>query len=198
MKGSIVRTSWIAFAVVALMIPSISRGSRATMTLAELTFASEVIVLGEVTAVNSVGEEVVATVHVKETWKGLAPPTIEYDARRTWMCDTSNAQVGETAILFLVHRCQGGKLALASWGDGRLVVKPIDGVDYIGDRFRTLEVMDQMPIKWQFGSSDIPEPWAKVEDVKAFVKWILRLSPQTGGPPNNRLKPAAGGGLVAD
>src|SRR6266571_4087542 len=193
MNRSILRPSLMVFAAVALLIPSISQGSRTSMSLADLTFSSEVIVLGVVTTVNSVGEDVVATVQVKETWKGLVTPTIEYDARRTWACDISNARVGETDLLFLVHRCPGGMLALASWGDGRLVVKPIDGVDYIGDRFRTLNVMDEMPIKWQLGSSsDIPEPWAKVEDVKAFVKWILRLSAHTGEPPNYPLHLPAG------
>jgi len=194
LNRSILLSSLIAIASVALLIPSISLGSRGSMTLAELTVSSEIIVLGVVTAVNSVGEDVVATVHVKETWKGQVTPKIEYDARHTWVCDTSDARVGETAILFFVHRCPGGMLALASWGDGRLVVNEIDGVDYIGDRVRTLQVMDEMPIKWRFVSSDIPEPWAKLDDVKAFVKWALRLSAQSWEPPNNPLQLTAGVG----
>ena|SRR5881296_3222004 len=163
----------VAMPLAALFMPVVGRGVVAAMTLHELTTSSDVIVLGIVVDLNPVADDMVATAQVSEAWKGSVGPTIKFHARRTWPCDITHANVGETAILFLTRRDSTDPMTLANWGRGRLVVKTIDEVPYVGDRYRTLKVMDEMPIKWQFGTSDIPEPWAKVEDVKAYVKRTL-------------------------
>ena len=165
--------SWATLAgivIVVLLAPATGHGSVAARTVADLTASSDVIVFGVVTDVEPVGDGPVATIHVSEVWKGVVDATVRYDVRRAWVCDTSYAQVGETAVLFLVRHTPGGAMMLAHSGRGRLVVTTIDGVQYIHARVGGLTFPDEVAVKWQLGADDRPDPWVTLADFRTYVK----------------------------
>lgn len=99
-----------------------------------LVAGSELIVLADVLAVVESGagpqRQRVATARVVESWKGSADRAqiIKFIASRGWfMCDTSNARVGERVALFLSQKTGEAHPRIAHFGRGRMPVVTIDG-----------------------------------------------------------------------
>ena len=85
---------------------------------------SEVIVVGEVTAVAepSSGYRSV-TVRVIDLWKGVMVSELKFGISVARLgCDTSDAQLGETVVLFLGNRQAGDQLVIMLEGRGRMAV----------------------------------------------------------------------------
>ncbi|MGI8922645.1 MAG: hypothetical protein ACR2HJ_01165 [Fimbriimonadales bacterium] len=73
----------------------------ATIDLGQLARLSDLIVVGEVAAIQKVGGVKVASVKTISFVKGVAECPIAFVAEPTWACDTSAAVVGERALLYL-------------------------------------------------------------------------------------------------
>jgi hypothetical protein len=111
------------------------------VTLKELVSSSDMIVLATVTRVEDApsglkhGEGLpdrrplrVATARVLEVWKGSPEPEVHYMASRSWVCDVTEANVGERAILFL-SRCKGlPYLVIGHSGRGRMPLHEVGSV----------------------------------------------------------------------
>jgi hypothetical protein len=69
-----------------------------------------------------------ARAKVLEVWKGDPGSEVEFLASPTWTCDISDAEVGETAVLFLKR--SGSSYEIAHSGRGRLPVRQIEGRPY--------------------------------------------------------------------
>jgi hypothetical protein len=97
----------------------------AGVSLAELVQLSDEVVVGKVLRVHQVSGLRIAEVDVVETLKGQsAIPTLFFLAQPTWICDITEAEAGETALLFLQK--SDGALALESMppGDGEFRKAP--------------------------------------------------------------------------
>src|SRR5260370_38793630 len=110
-------SSWAAiFGFLALAIalsPSSRKARVGEITLKELVDGSDLIVLATVTKVEDgpanlkLGEDVfppikIATARVSEVWKGNTGHEVRYLASSTWICDISDAKVGDRVVLFLM------------------------------------------------------------------------------------------------
>ena len=125
--------------VAALMVLTTSaRASVASITLKELVDSSDLIVVASETKVEDgpadlkLGEGVgspikVATARVVEVWKGKAGPEIRYIASPTWICDISEAKVGERVVLFLRKSKSLPFLLIEHSGRGRMPIRDVNG-----------------------------------------------------------------------
>jgi hypothetical protein len=123
-------TQWRRFTTfvwVAALLLSASLGTAKVrgVSLAELTQLSDQIVVGKVLRVHQVSGLQVAELEVAETLKGDSPlPTLFFLAQPTWICDITEAEAGESALLFLQK--SDGVLELQSMppGDGEFRKAP--------------------------------------------------------------------------
>ena len=95
------------------------------VSLAELVQLSDQVVVGKVLRVHQVSGLRVAEVEVVETLKGQTPvPHLFFLAQPTWICDVTEAEAGETALLFL--EASDGVLELQNMppGDGEFRKAP--------------------------------------------------------------------------
>lgn len=95
---------------------------------------SELVVVADVISVVESGTEPqrqrLATARVVESWKGPADRAqlIKFIASPGWfMCDTSDARVGERVVLFLKQEDHEAHPRIAHFGLGRMPVVTIDG-----------------------------------------------------------------------
>jgi hypothetical protein len=91
----------LAVAVFALLCPRITPGRPLEPTIEMLTKASALIVVARVEGVELERGQIVATARVLEAWKGAPGGKVRYRASKAWVCDASDAVVGETVVLFL-------------------------------------------------------------------------------------------------
>lgn len=124
---------WKALALfVFLLGPALpGRAKVASIPLDEMIDASEVVVVAQVESVSRTfiffGSRY-AQAKVLEVWKGNPGAEIEFLASPTWTCDISDAEVGETAVLFLER--SGSSYVIAHSGRGRLPIRQIEGRPY--------------------------------------------------------------------
>jgi hypothetical protein len=89
------------------------------------------IVLARVYAVEKRAKNrMVAKAEVLEVWKGPTRQEVLFNASPTWTCDTSDAEVGETAVLFLGIGKPGKLVYISHDGRGRMPVREVDGKSY--------------------------------------------------------------------
>ena len=142
-----------------IAVPAVANFSVATIGLVDLVQRSEVIVVAEVSKIVIRAGVKVAVAKVTQGIKPGSPTgTIEFVADKTWTCDTSNAVVGESVLLYLnkvrkdarvtmlkrdLGRAAGESQAqgrtlyrLAYHGRGRIVVNLDDQGDWIGVKKR--------------------------------------------------------------
>jgi len=109
---------------VAVLAVSRLRGEVASQRLETVVWESELVVVAKVTAVSPHGrDKSYATTTVLETWKGTPKPTVEFLAEPSWACDISEAQVGETVVLFLVRGEPSRSYLLDVSGGGRMPIQ---------------------------------------------------------------------------
>lgn len=142
----------IAVAVLAVATPCHSRVGRTT--LAELVRVSDLIVVGKVTDTMLIRGIKVAEVDAGQILKGtLQGKKLYYLAQPTWICDTSEARKGESALLFLCKApnrisamnfkepagfrrklraiAEQAPFAVIAWsGRGRMPLRKIEGEQY--------------------------------------------------------------------
>src|SRR6185436_10184347 len=75
----------------------------AKISFDELIQQSELIVIAKVESVSKplIGKRY-AKAKVTEVWKGNGAEQVKFLASPTWTCDISNAEKGETVLLFLI------------------------------------------------------------------------------------------------
>ncbi len=97
-------------------------------TLTGLAVSSDVIVIAKVERVSAdASGGRLAEAHVLEVWKGNPDPVVTFRASKFWECDVSNAQEGETVVLFLARKPGTTVMSIVYWGQGRIPVKDEDG-----------------------------------------------------------------------
>jgi hypothetical protein len=136
-------------------ISTASYGYSAVVDLDDLIAEAEMIVVVKVKSVrvtgNAPAEQKIATAEILDAWKGEGvEPTIDYVASPGWFsCDTSDARVGETVVLFLARDQPGERFRIAHFGRGRMrvagegkqrraeaceVIFPSDGARFRGNK----------------------------------------------------------------
>lgn len=99
--------------------------------LAELAQSSEVIVVAKVVSIR--GIPVVghrwAKARVTEVWKGPSLTMVEYLISSNSACDISDAEPGESVLLFLTASGRNGR-SIAWEGRGRMPLRPLRGETY--------------------------------------------------------------------
>ena len=76
----------------------------APLPVNELTGGCDLIVVARVQSIQPAGgDKRYAKAKVSEVWKGAQTNIIEFLASPTWACDISEAQEGETVVLFLTR-----------------------------------------------------------------------------------------------
>src|SRR5215217_3535256 len=124
---------WKALPLFALFLGLALPGSAkvGSILLDEMIDASDVVVVARVDAVSrtflSFGQRY-ARAQVLEVWKGEPGPEVQFLASPTWTCDISDAESGETAVLFLKR--SGSNYVIAQSGRGRLPIREIEGQLY--------------------------------------------------------------------
>ncbi len=116
-----------------LLEPSIdARRYVGSITFDALVGCSDVIVLAKVERIDKskpsslsvpFDELRIAEASVLETWKGRPGATVCYRASPTFICDGSDAVVGETAVLFLCPPDEHGMREIMNVGSGRMQVE---------------------------------------------------------------------------
>jgi hypothetical protein len=188
----------VAIAVGVLFSSAAAWAKVSSTTLVELIASSDLVVLGQVVEVEKVDSEPVATMQVTEVWKGRSEPRIRYDVRRAWACDVSDAQVGETAVIFLIGGAPTGAMVLAHSGRGRFPIVVISGVQYVRARTEGLVLPVDLPVEWLARADGTFDSWVKLSDLRDYVKAKAQPHDKSDAPPNNRLKLPARGRPVAD
>jgi hypothetical protein len=67
---------------------------------------------------------------VIEKWKGDDAKECEFLADKTWTCDSSSAEIGETVVLFLTKAQDKLPRQIAFDGYGRMPIRNVDRTDY--------------------------------------------------------------------
>jgi hypothetical protein len=147
------------------------------ITLKELVDGSDLIVLATETKVEDgpanlkLGEEVIspikiATARVLEVWKGNTGHEVRYLASSTWICDISDAKVGERVVLFLMRPKDWPFMMIAHAGTGRMPIRDVEG-----KAFATIwtEV-----VRLPKGVMTIPGPATKYEFIRSVELSQLR------------------------
>ena len=125
-----------------LVVPGAADAKKNPMTLQELAAASALIVVAKVESV-AVAQHTktydfgwtvhprTATARVLETWHGSPVSSVKFNATKTWACDESYAEVGETVVLFLEEPGEDGVRNIVNWGEGRLEIRKFVGADHV-------------------------------------------------------------------
>ena len=118
----------IIAAVITLLQPIASLAIPPISTLTGLAVTADVIVVAKVERVSAdAGAGRLAEARVLAVWKGELDPAVTFRASKTWECDVSDAQEGETVALFLVKEPRTAVMSIAYWGQGRIPVKQEGG-----------------------------------------------------------------------
>ncbi|MDQ6655444.1 MAG: hypothetical protein M3Y80_06500 [Verrucomicrobiota bacterium] len=103
----------------------------ASQPLETVVWESELIVVAKVTAVSLHGsEKSYATAKVVEVWRGTPPPAVEFLAEPACACDISEAQAGETVVLFLVRGQPSRSYLLDASGGGRMSLQVEHDIEF--------------------------------------------------------------------
>jgi hypothetical protein len=115
-------------AVITLFQPIASLAIPPTATLTGLAVTADVIVVAKVERVSAdAGAGRLAEARVLAVWKGEPDPAVTFRASKSWECDVSDAQQGETVALFLVKEPRTTVMSIAYWGQGRIPIKEEGG-----------------------------------------------------------------------
>jgi hypothetical protein len=133
---------------------------------------ADAIVLGEVVSVETMdGGQRLATVKVIKSYKGAVGDRVRFNASPEWSCDSSSAEAGEQALLFL-HRTKSSDLfVLADDGRGRMVVRNVAGVRFLEPILLDLPV-DVRIVKHlaSDGGWSLGKELASFDDVVSYVE----------------------------
>jgi hypothetical protein len=170
--------------------PSSVRASVGTITLKELVDGTDLIVLATVTKVEDgpanlkLGEDVfppikIATARVLEAWKGNTGHEVRYLASSTWICDISDAKVGERVVLFLMRPKDWPKAwpfrVIAHAGMGRMPIRDVEG-----KAFATIWTEH---VRLPKGVMTIPGPATKYEFIRSVelsqLRWTVGAMSRT-------------------
>ena len=125
------RTLLLLIGCVALTVSNLP-AEMASQPLEVVVWESELIVVAKVAAVSPHGsEKSYATATVVEIWKGTSPPAVEFLAEPSWACDISEAEVGETVVLFLVRGESSRSYLLAASGGGRMPIQVERDIQFV-------------------------------------------------------------------
>lgn len=105
-----------------------------TMRLAELIRRSDSVVVAQVRQIVTIDGLRIAQAVPQEVLKGTATgATLYFVADRTWTCDTSTAQVGEAALLFL-NRAESEQIERRLLGQpsAHVTLKPLFRIAHSG------------------------------------------------------------------
>src|SRR5262245_4497943 len=120
--------SGIIAAVVTLSQPTVTLARGPIATLTGLAVTADVIVVAKVERVSAdTGADRLAEARVLAVWKGEPDPSVTFRASKSWECDVSDAQEGETVALFLVKEPGTTVMAIAYSGQGRIPIKEVGG-----------------------------------------------------------------------
>jgi hypothetical protein len=128
-----------------VLLAAVAPASVASVSLPDIARQSDLIVIADVTSLDTVQGMKVAMAEVRHGYKGN-PLTVRFLAQPTWKCDTSTAVVGERVLLFLAKGSRypadsrqarlgkSGVYMLSHSGRGRVVLRQsaagwIAGVD---------------------------------------------------------------------
>jgi hypothetical protein len=128
--------------VCGLIAPGAAHGKKSAMTLHELVDASALVVVAKVESVATADHAKryehgwtthprTATARILETWRGSALSSVKFSATKTWTCDESYAETGETVVLFLGEPGEDDVRDIVNWGEGRLLVRALGGADHV-------------------------------------------------------------------
>ena len=134
---------------------------------------SEAIVVGEIAEVAEPASGYRAvTVHVLDSWKGAPTIQLKFGISVVRMgCDTSDAKVGETVVLFLGNRRAENQLVIMLEGTGRMRV--------LGSKEERV-VLLTLPVPAELHAQPTRIPGngmgsgARLSDLKAYVEAVLR------------------------
>lgn len=124
--------SGIIAAVITMFQPMASLARLPIATLTGLALTADVIVVAKVERVSAdAGAGRLAEARVLVVWKGEPGPTVTFRGSKSWECDVSDAQEGETVALFLVKEARTAVMSIAYWGQGRIPIKEEDGKELV-------------------------------------------------------------------
>ncbi len=161
--------------------PSSLKAAVGKITLKELVDGSDLIVVATETKVEDgpanlkLGEEVfppikIATARVLEVWKGNTGHEVRYLASSKWICDISDAKVGERVVLFLMRPkdwpADWPFRVIAHAGRGRMPIRDVEG-----KAFATIWTED---VRLPKGVMTIPGPETKYEFIRSVELSRLR------------------------
>jgi len=107
-------------------IATLARSPIATLT--GLAVTADVIVVAKVERVSAdAGAGRLAEARVLAVWKGEPDPVVTFHVSKSWECDVSDAQEGETVALFLVKEPRTTVMSIAYGGQGRIPIKDEGG-----------------------------------------------------------------------
>jgi hypothetical protein len=120
--------SYIIAAVITLSQPTVTLASAPEATLTGLAVTADVIVVAKVERVSAdAGAGRLAEARVLAVWKGKPDPVVTFRASKSWECDVSDAQDGETVVLFLVKKPKTTVMSITYWGQGRIPIREEGG-----------------------------------------------------------------------
>lgn len=102
-------------------------------SIEELIQSSDAVVIATVTQVSEASPSAAgirfASAETKRTLKGPLLGTVRFRASKEWVCDISDAQIGETVLLFLVGPTDGN-FGIALAGRGYMPLRTVHGKKY--------------------------------------------------------------------
>jgi hypothetical protein len=103
----------------------------AVISFDQLVRGSDLIVVAKVESITKplIGKRY-AQAKITEVWKGAQTEKVEFLASRTWACDMSEANEGETVLLFLAKSNESRSYAIAHAGRGRMPLHTLKGKTY--------------------------------------------------------------------
>ncbi len=169
----------------------------ALVTLKELVDSSDLIVLATEAKVENgptdfkLEEEVmpapeikIATARVLEVWKGNAGQEVRYLASPIWLCDISEAKIGERVVLVLTKPPDWPFRAIAHSGRGRMPIRDVNSKSYA-----TIYTGDVLLPK---GVMTIPGPEPEYEFIRSAELNRLKWSIITMARTDNLIAASAG------
>ena len=119
---------YIIAAGITLSQPTMTLASAPEATLTGLAVTADVIVVAKVERVSAdAGAGRLAEARVLAVWKGKPDPVVTFRASKSWECDVSDAQEGETVMLFLVKKPKTTVMSITYWGQGRIPIREEGG-----------------------------------------------------------------------
>src|SRR5262249_20692271 len=120
--------SCIIAAVITLSQPMATSARAPIATLTGLAVTADVIIVAKVERVSAdASSGRLAEARVLAVWKGRPDPVVTFRASKSWECDVSDAQEGETVVLFLIKNPRTAVMSITYWGQGRIPIKEDGG-----------------------------------------------------------------------